>query len=862
MIRFLETVCPAHLQDEVEGDFLEHYDGTVRRKTKGHADRKAFVFLLLSTPRLLLKRKYHVPNHIDMLKNYIIIALRNLKRQMGYALINIFGLAIGLTCCMLIGIYVIHELSYDEFHTQADNIFRANVTYSTTGGSRKSYTTPTALLPNLRREFNEVTTGTRVFNISMFSPVVVQKDDAKYQEERFFYADSTFFDVFSFEIVSGNPEKALAKPMSVMLTESSVSKYFNDEDPLGKVVKVDGTDYTITGILADIPDNSHIKFDFLASFSSRKASRQEIWSSANYATYVVLSNADTRYKLEEGMNELVMKQLGDLMGETQISFDLMALRDIHLRSDTDWEMQPQGDIRYIYIISIVGLLILVIACINYMNLATARSIERAREVGMRKVLGAVRKQVFHQFMGESVIITTISMIIALILVNMSIGAFNQLTGKALSLGDVFSSQLIAGLIVTFVLVSFLAGAYPALSLSSFAPGDVLKGSFKRSKSGIWMRKALVIVQFSISIFLIIGTLVIYQQLNYMRNKKLGYNKENVLVLPTDNVVNKNFATIKTELEQRDDVVAVSIASESPTDIGGGYSLSVPGYFDDLGVRAITVGTDFLGTMQMELVSGRNFNDSDYAMATREKRQERQYSFIVNRELIKTLMVDEGSILGQKINLNGRQGEIIGVVDDFHFTSLHTKISSLVLFIEPWQFHKIFIRVKSQDLQKTILAVEDRWKEIVPDRPFVFDFLDDEYDAMYRGEMRLSNVFTTFAVLAIVIACLGLFGLVSFAVQQRTKEIGVRKVMGASVASLFFLVSKDFSRLVLIAFLIAGPLGYWLMDQWLNDFEYRITIGFLPIVFSIFCALLVAFLTVSYQSMKAATVNPAEILRNE
>lgn len=862
MVNTLEAICPAHMRDEIEGDFFEYYAGMAKKHRQVFVNRKAFGFLLASAPRLILKRRYHTPNYIDMLKNYIVIAFRNLKRQLGYTSVNIFGLAIGLASCILIGIYVLHELSYDTFHEKADRIFRVSKMYKNAGRSEKIYHTSTALLPHLRRDFNDVSTGVRVYNVSMFSPVIVQKGDTKYQEPSFLYVDSTFFDVFSFKVKGGDPAKALVEPRSVVFTESSAVKYFGDKDPLGELVQVDGIDYTVTAVLEDVPGNSHLKFDFLGSFTSLKASQQEVWHSANYATYIVLADPSAKASLGQAISDMVAEKLADYLKDTQVIFDLMPLTDIHLRSDVTVEMQPQNDIRYIYVISFVGLLVLVIACINYMNLATARSLERAREVGMRKVLGAIRKQVFYQFMGESVIVTLVSMVVALVLVNLFLGTFNQLTAKALGWSEVFNLQMIVGFVIVFITVSFLAGAYPALNLSSFAPSDVLKGSFKRTKSGSWVRKALVIVQFSISIFLIIGTLIIYQQLSFMQNKKLGYEKENVLVLPTDGEVNINFMTLKTELERRQDVISVSIASESPTDVGGTYSLSIPGQSEDLSVQAVTADADFLNTMQMEVISGRNFTPSDHTLATKEIVEDRWHAFIVNQALLKTLMINEASIIGEKVNLNGRKGEIVGVVEDFHFTSLHRKITPLVLFIEPRQFHQMFIRISPDNLQGTLTAIEDQWKEIVPNRPFVFNFLDDEYDALYRNEMRLGNVFTTFAILAILIACLGLFGLVSFAVQQRTKEIGIRKVMGASVKSLFFLVSKDFSKLVLLAFVIAAPLGYWLMGQWLNDFEYRVSIGFWPMLIAVVCTTLVAFLTVSYQSIRAATLNPADTLRNE
>lgn len=863
VIKLIEAICPDHMLDEVEGDLFEYYATLSERKSKAFAKRKAIGFVLLSTPRLLFKRKYHFPDHIDMLKNYILIALRNIKRQLAYSMINIFGLAIGLACCILIGVYVINESSYDKFHSNADRIYRVNLTFKSSNRTKKTYMTPTALLPTLKDEFTEVKEGVRILHQGSFRPVVVINGNHKFQEKEFLYTDSTFFDIFSFDLINGNPKTCLRDPMSLVITKSTAEKYFGPDDALGKTLKVNDTDYNITGIVADVPHNSHIQFDFLASFTSKSASQQQIWGSANYATYVQLTDPVIAKVLENDINELVKKRLGDNLGDTQLLFDLMPITDIHLKSDVANEMQPQNDIKYIYIISVVGMLILLIACINYMNLATARSIDRAREVGMRKVLGALRKQVFIQFIGESAFITATAMVIAVILVSVSLPAFNQLTGKSLMVGHIVSLPVLVGLGATFFMATLLAGAYPAMSLSSFAPGKVLKGSFRRSKSGTWMRKALVVFQFSISIFLIIGMLVVNKQLNYMRNKKLGYNRENVLILPTDRSVVENLETIKNELEKRDGVTGVSSASESPTNIGGGYSITIPGEVEDAqNINALTVDRNFVKTMGMDIIKGRDFTETDQRLATVENNEERVQNFLINRELMDQLMLNDDEVIGKKAHINGREGEIIGVVENFHFTSLHSKINPLALFIEPWQFNMLFIRIKPKNLQKTLLAVEDTWSTILPDRPFVFQFMDDEYETLYRSEQRLGKVFTIFAVLAIVIACLGLLGLVAFAVQQRTKEIGVRKVLGASVSSLFFLISIDFSKLVFIAFFIAAPLGYWAMKEWLTDFEYQTSIGIWPIVIAVAGSLFIALLTVSFQSIKAAMMNPVDTLRSE
>ncbi|MEQ8244087.1 ABC transporter permease [Fulvivirga sp.] len=799
-----------------------------------------------------------------MLKNYIKIAFRNLVRRIGYTSINVFGLAVGISCCLLIGIYVLDEMSYDKFHTNADNIYRVNINYSMGGTSQSMYVTPTALLPTMSREFNEVVSGTRIFDVAMFSPEVVSLNDASFQEERFFYADSTFFDVFSFELKEGVKEKALVDPNSVILTESMVAKYFGDNDALGEVIKVGQTEYKVTGVLKDIPDNSHLKFDFLASFSSLRASKGETWWSANYATYVLLNDNANISKIEDGIENVVREALGEVFqNDDRISFDLFPMTDIHLRSKLSTEMQTQGDIKYIYIITLIGFLILVIACINYMNLATARSMDRAREVGMRKVLGAAKRQLFNQFMGESVIVTTLAAVIALVIINIALLPFNNLTGKTLTSADILDPVILSGLVSIIILVAFLAGAYPALSISSLLPGNVLKGTFKRSKTGGLLRKVLVVVQFSISILLIIGTMVIYKQLNFMQNKKLGYSKDNVLVLPTDRQVNQNFQSIKSALEQRADVGGVSMASESPTEINGGYGIEIQGVeAPNSNTVALTVDKEFTKNMDMEIIHGREFTEADTKLATLDSIELRQYAFIVNEMLLNQLMISPENALGRNAKVSGRSGQIVGVVKDFHFASLHRKINPLVLFIEPAQYNKLFIKLKSDNVNQSLSEIESVWKQIVPERPFVYSFMDEDYDALYRSEQRLGSIFIVFATLAIIIGCLGLLGLVSFTVQQRNKEIGVRKVLGASVSSIFILISEDFGKLILVAFVVSAPIGYYLMSDWLGGFEYRTVVGVVPIVSSMIITILVAIATISYNSISAATTNPVTTLRNE
>lgn len=802
-----------------------------------------------------------------MLKNYFKIAVRNLIRKSGYSLINISGLAVGLSCCLLLALYITDERSYDRFHQQAKDIYRVNVTYEYGGSSAKMYNTPTALLPGILREFSEVKTGVRLFDVSIFSPVVVQYEQEKHQEKKFLYADSSFFDVFSFELIKGNPSTALAQPNAVVVTESVAKKYFGDADPMGKIVKINNAqDFQVTGVVEDLPHNSHFHFDFLASFASLNAAGSETWYSANYATYIVFENAANRQKLEKEISAFVAGQLGEEFASSGYSFsyDLMPITDIHLYSDVQAEMEPQGSIKNIYIFTVIGVLILLIACINYMNLSTARSADRAREVGMRKVMGAFKKQLFYQFMGESVIITLLATAISIALVGAVLGSFNTFTGKALTIGHLLSYPILPGLLLIIVVVSLLAGAYPALSLASFQPGDVLKGSFKRSSKGNFLRKILVVVQFSISIFLIIGTLVIYKQLNFMRDKKLGYDKENMLVISTDKEVNKNFERIKQQLELRTDVVGVSIASENPANINGGYSIHVEGMEGEktLSVNAVTVDKDFVSNLGMELLEGKDFTEADVERSTREDFNTREYSFLVNEELVKQILLTPGGIVGRRAMLNGRKGVVAGVLKDFHFSSLKNKINPLVLFIEPSQYNEILVKINPVDMEQTLAGVSAVWAEQVPHRPFDYRFLDQEYQKLYDNELRLGDIFTMFASLAIIIACLGLFGLVAFTVEQRTKEIGIRKVLGATIASLFLLVSRDFAKLVIIAFLITAPLAYYGMSQWLAGFEFKVTIGFLPVFLAVAMALLLSLITISYQSVKAAMMNPVDTLRNE
>ncbi len=862
--------CTTDYREEVLGDLEEEFYQSAKTDGITKAKRKYWWTVIKSLRPYLRKSNqqtqyYPNPNPIDMFRNYFKIAIRSMLKQRLYAGINVFGLGIGLACCLMIGLFIHHELSYDDFHKNAQNTYRVELAYDFGGMTGKTAMTPTALLPTLTREFENVEAGVRVFRVGMFSPVAVQNGDDQYQEEGLLYVDSTFFDVLTFPLTFGDSKKALENPYSIVLSESTADRYFGTQDIVGKPLLVSNKEYIVTGVVEDVPDNSHLTFDMLASFSSLSIAKQEIWGSANYTTYVALNKNTNITQLTEAFNSRVRELMGEEMfeGENPLIYGFKPIRDIHLRSDIEAELEPQGSIKYVYIFALIGLLILIIACVNYMNLATARSADRSREVGMRKVLGAMRKQLFYQFIGESFVVTILAILIAIVLVNFLMPAFNILTGKSLLISTIFSPVFLLGILVIMITVGFLAGAYPALALSKFRPVEVLKGNSLKSQSGAWVRKSLVIFQFGISIFLIIGTMVIYKQLNFMSNKKLGYNKENVLVIPIDRKIRKDYDQIKGELLREQDVINVSAGSDSPAEVMGGYSIIVDGVNDEssLGINAVTIDKDFLKTMEIELLAGIDFTDSDVKLSTLEEWEDRQYAFIVNEELLNQLFISAEDAIGMKTRIGGRKGEIRGVIKDFHFAPLHRKINPLAMFIEPSQYNLMLIRIKSDEITKTLGRLEGKWKTLVPHRPFEYEFLDQEYDRLYQGEQRLAKIFTVFAALAIMIACLGLFGLVSFTAIQRSKEIGVRKVLGASVSGLVLLISSDFAKLVIIAFLLAAPLGYYAMDTWLQDFEYRISVGASPIFTSVVLATLIAFITISYQSIKSALTNPVDVLKN-
>lgn len=792
--------------------------------------------------------------------------LRRLIRNKLFSFINVSGLAVGLTCFILIATYVVSEMGYDDFHEKSDRIFRLTSQAVEDGKVHDFATTPTAAYPEFKRTFPEVESGVRVYSTAEYSPTVLRYGEEVREEKGFLWADSTFFEIFSFEIKKGDPRTMLDQVNSVVLTERSARKYFGDDDPMGKVLRAGpSTDLTVTGVVADAPENSQIKFDFVASFHTLEGWREHIWGSANFYTYLLLNHPAAAAPLEAKIRAHTAELMkGDFAAGNYLTYVLQPMREVHLNARAEGGLEPGGDIRYVYIFSAIALLILLAACINYINLTTAQAVERAAETGVRKVVGAFNGQLVRQFMGESAFITGIALLLAALASFLLLPAFNGLSGRALNFVFSENPAAILGLVGLGFVVSLLAGGYPAFVLANFQPVKVLKGDFKSAGSGGSLRKTLVVFQFAVSFLLLISTFVINRQMAYIQNRKLGYDKERIVVLPMDRIVRKNLGSVKNELRADSRIQQVAAASETPTFIQGGYTIWAEGRPEDFGMTLNAVGTDadFVKTLGIRLLTGEDFSETDVAQVATDSVELRRYRFILNESAAKELGWTAESAIGKRIRINGRDGTVKAVAEDFHIAPLHQSIGPLALFITDREVNKLMIKFRGDDIPATLASIERVWEKVAPHRPFNYAFLDQEFDEMYRTERRSSGIATVFALLAIFIACSGLFGLATYTIEQRRKEIGIRKVLGASVAGIAGLLAQDFLKLVIASFVIAAPVAYWLMQKWLSDFAYRIDIQWWMFAVAGAAAVVIAFLTVSFQSVQAALANPVKSLRSE
>src|SRR5664279_339546 len=794
-----------------------------------------------------------------MLKNYFKIAFRNLWRHRVFSLINIIGLTVGMTACFLIFLYVRFELSYDSMHSKADRTYRIICDIKTPTETLKTSGPSWAVGPHLiKGDFPQVEAAVRTTNNSF----LVRKGNVKFQELNTLMADSSFFQVFDFKLIRGNPSTALNDQLSIVFTKSAAKKYFGDADPVGQTVLLTGDGFTakITGLMQDLPENSTIKADLIISMNTLtrkfKPTLNDQWGNYGNTAYVLLKPGASAIAFTKQLPAFLEKMNGTEMKQLNMYPTLMLekFRDVYLRSTRDGS--KKGNINNVYTFSIIAVFILLIACFNFVNLTTARSAERAKEVGIRKVVGAGKPQLTRQFIGESVLLCVIAFVFTLGLAALLLTSFNMLVGKTISPGVFHDMKFVGILFLSSIGIGLLAGLYPALVLSSFKPISVLKGRFSTGTKGILLRKGLVISQFTPSIILIISTIIVYSQLSFMRGQDLGFSKDQMMVISSNGDPAKE--SFMHQIQAIPGVKSVSMASSVP---GGGnpgaYSQiqNAKGEMQIANLDLYFVDFEYLKQMDIKMVAGRMFSRSFMTDTTQ--------SMILNESAAKLFGYRSAQdAVGRNFDQWGRKGKIIGVMKDFHFRSLQEEIKPLSMRIEPTGCDLITVKVSAAQLPTTISAIEKKWNTLIPARPFSYYFLDEFFDRQYQSEQRFGKLFLNFAVLAIIISCLGLLGLASYSTMQRTREIGIRKVLGATVPNIVNLLTKDFLKLVSIAIVVASPIAWFVMHKWLQDFAYRIPIAWWVFAIAAFAAAFIAVITVSFQAIRAAVSNPADSLRTE
>ena len=794
-----------------------------------------------------------------MIKNYIKIAFRNLLRHKSFSFINIIGLAVGMTACFLIFMYVRFELSYDKFNQNFGQIYRLNTDIKSPNEVLHWSSASAPMGPALQADFPEVKANARVFGAGF----LIESNNQKFQENNISFTDPSIFKIFTFPFIHGNPETALKDPFSIVITETMAKKYFGNTDAIGKTLRLNAKQpVTVTGVIKDLPLNSHFSFDMLLSASTMEKMKlidMNEWGNFSNFTYLLIPDANAAAKLQAKLPNFLIKHISEDKRRKGYNYELFVepLKEVYM--DTFRGAPVNGNMSNVYTFSIIATFILLIACINFINLTTARATERAKEVGIRKVVGAGKNQLTTQFLGESIIICLISFLFSVLLSMLLLPLFNQLAGKIIS-HNIIEHGYIFILFAISLAIGFIAGIYPALVLTNFSITSVLKGKFSTSVKGIFLRKGLVIVQFTISIVLIVGTIIVYNQLNYMRNQSLGFQKDQMMIVDFngDSVVQSMSETLKNELKQVNGVVSVSGSGTTP---GNGNSVayseveSRSGNLLSMNMNLYDVDFDFMPQYGMKMVAGRAFS-KEFATDTTQ-------SFVVNETTSKNLgYTSPKDAIGKKFNQWGRKGQIIGVVQDFHFESLQQNVKPLNLRINPRNINVFTLKIKGGDIPNTIASVESKWKVLAPQRPFTYYFLDQNFNKQYATEDRFGKLFMYFSVLAIMISCLGLLGLASYSTLQRTREIGIRKVLGASVPGIVNMLSKEFMLLVFIAAIVAFPLAWFGMHSWLKDFAYKVNIGWWVFAVAGILAMMIAITTVSFQAIRAALANPVKSLRSE
>jgi putative ABC transport system permease protein len=806
-----------------------------------------------------------------MVRNYLKIALRNLMKYKFISFINLFGLTIGLTCCLLILVYILNEVSYDKHHPYADRTYRISRSFHSDEGVESLHLS--AIAPAfgepLKNEFPEIEKMTRLYSNGHTAFVY---GDKKFFETRVFFADENMPDVLKLEMVKGNPKTALNHPFTVLVTEEVAKKYFGNEDPMDKMVKLDNImPCKVGGVYKSFPANTHLHPDVLISFNTLKDSTiygarqlQTSWGNNSFYTYIVLPEKYDAAKLQARMPAFIDKyyhfpdEPAGFKGSKYTHLYLHKLTDIHLKSHLDDEIEANGDMKRVYIFSVIAFFILLIACINYMNLSTARSVLRAKEIGIRKAVGAERKEIILQFLSESVVISWIAILLAAGCTALCQPLLNKFSGQELSVENIWRWQVIIPLLAVPFIVGIGSGIYPALFMSAFNPVKVLKGLFKIN-GNLSLRKALVVVQFAISIILIICTGIVFRQLRYMQEKALGLDKDHVIIMNNTGDLSSRFEGFRNELLQNPDIRNIARSSRVPSGrLLDAQDVAVPANDTvmplQVDLKMVSVDYNFVPTYSIPVAAGRNFS-RDY--------QEDSSGYVVNEAAVKILgWKNNQEAIGKELVYGGNKGRVIGVLRDFNFESLRQPIVPLILFANPNWLNGISIKLSGSNLPATLTFIEKTWKKYLPETPFDYSFVEDRFAKLYEAESRQRSIFTSFAFIAIFIACLGLFGLSAFTISQRIKEIGIRKVLGADVSSIVGLLSKDFLKLVVFAAIPAFCIAWYAMNKWLQDFAYRIAIPWWIFLLAGIMATVIAFITISFQAIKAALANPVKNLRTE
>lgn len=865
--KFLGWFCHHDHLEILRGDVYELYEERIENTKKWKAD----IFFLLDILGLLrpfaMKRKSHNSTQIAMFENYFKVTYRNFIKQKVYSTLNVSGLAIGFACAILICIYINDELSYDKFHSKSDRTYRVLEKFESEGVGEHSASLPFPTGPALKLDFErQVENVVRFFNFQSPSLALANKAAEKgFNEPNIFFADSTFFDVFDFELIAGNKESALDEPNSILITRSMAKKYFNEEDPMGQSLEFQGNqNLQVTGVLEDTPKNAHFTFDFIVSFSSLKQSfgggYPTTWYWNPAWTYILLEENTSKEEFEEQFPEFVLKYFPDFVKE-DIELQLQPIEDIHLNSKLDYEIQANSDAKNIYIFGLVAIFVLLIAAINFINLSTARANKRAKEVGVRKSLGSAKSQLITQFIFESVLLTFVSLAVAIAMVSLFLPSFNQLTEKSVPFSILLEPMFAFGLFGASMTIGLLSGFYPAFVLSSFKTILVLKSGHLKT-SGMNFRKILVTIQFTISIMLITGTFIVLNQLNFLQNKDAGFDEENVVMVPViQSPMGNHYENFKTSVLQSPNVKSMTAVEEI---VGAKFQVGnyrFEGMEQSKPFPRFNVRHDFLETMNIQLVAGRAY---DQTIQTDDS-----LALVVNETLAESMGWSAEEAIGKRFYFrNELQGQIVGVVEDYNFASKHHPIAPLVITLNsrPGAFNLfikyVAVKIDGRQMQDAIGDIEKAWVSVLPDRPFDFFFLDDTLTDSYKSEQKLSSITLVFSILAILVACLGLFGLATFSVEQRTKEIGVRKVLGIKTSQIMSLLSKEFMLLIVVAFVIAIPLSYFSLKEWLNGFAFRIDIEVWPFCIAGIITFTISMLTVAYHAMKASLINPVDTLKCE